>query len=164
MVCLNVNTPMALTRFYLAGMRQRQRGGVINLGSTASFQPVSYMAVYGATKAFVLFLSQALAEEVAAEGVTVMALCPGATATGFQSTAGVWEEARATMHTPEQVAEQALCAFERGKLWLVSGFGNRVMAFLSSRLIPRRTVLRLAGRVLDAHRSPTTRTFDDCDS
>jgi short-subunit dehydrogenase len=114
------------------------------------------MAVYGATKAFVLSFSQALAEEVAADGVTVLALCPGATATGFQSTAGVWEEARDTMHTPEQVVEQALHAFERGKLWLVPGFTNRLMAFFSSRLIPRRIVLRLAGRMVDAHRSPTT--------
>ena len=100
MVRLNVNTLMELTRLYLPAMRQRQRGGVINVGSTASFQPVPYMAVYGATKAFVLSFSEALAEEVAADGVTVMALCPGATATGFQATAGVWEEQRYSMPAP----------------------------------------------------------------
>jgi short-subunit dehydrogenase len=89
MVRLNVNTHMQLTHLFLPGMRQRQEGGVISVGSTASFQAVPHMAVYGATKAFVLSFSEALAAELSAADVHDMALCPGATATGFQQGSGV---------------------------------------------------------------------------
>ena len=121
MVRLNVNTLMELTRLYLPSMRERRRGGVINVASNASFQPVPYMAVYGATKAFVLSFSEALAEEVAADGVTVMALCPGATATGFWETAGVWQEQRSSMPAPDEVVADGLRAFERRRRWFVQG-------------------------------------------
>jgi short-subunit dehydrogenase len=151
MVRLNVNTLMELTRLYLPAMRQRKRGGVINVGSTASWQPVPFMSVYGATKAFVLSFSEALAEEVRAEGITVMALCPGATATGFQSTAGVWEEQRSTMPTPDEVVTDTLRAFERRQSSFIHGFQNRAMAFFASRLLPRRLVARMAARMVSDH-------------
>jgi short-subunit dehydrogenase len=151
MVRLNVNTLMELTWLYLPAMRQRGRGGVINLGSTASWQPVPYMSVYGATKAFVLSFSEALAEEVRSEGVKIMALCPGATATGFQSTAGVWEGQRSSMPGPDEVVRDALRAFEQGKTSFVHGFQNRLVAFFASRLLPRRFVARMAARVVGAH-------------
>jgi short-subunit dehydrogenase len=150
MVRLNVNTLMELTHLYLPAMRDRRRGGVINLGSTASFQPVPYMAVYGATKAFVLSFSEALAEEVAADGVTVMALCPGATATGFQATAGVWEEQRDSMATADEVVAEALRAFERRRSSFVHGGMNKLMA-LGGRMAPRRIVLPIAARVVSTH-------------
>lgn len=149
MIRLNVNTLVELTYLYLPAMRQHKRGGVINLGSTASWQPVPYMSVYGATKAFVLSFSEALAEEVRADGVKVMALCPGATATGFQSTAGVWEEQRSSMPGPDEVVSDALRAFEQGKTSFVHGFQNRVVAFFASRFLPRRFVARMAARVVD---------------
>lgn len=148
MIRLNVNTLVELTRLYLPAMRQRKRGGVINLGSTASWQPVPYMAVYGATKAFVLSFSEALAEEVRADGVKVMALCPGGTATGFQSTAGVWEEQRSSMPGPDEVVSDALRAFEQGKASFVHGLQNRAMAFFASRILPRRLVARMAARTV----------------
>jgi short-subunit dehydrogenase len=151
MVRLNVNTLMELTRLYLPSMRQRRRGGVINVGSTASFQPVPYMAVYGATKAFVLSFSEALAEEVAADGVTVMALCPGATATGFQETAGVWEEQRTSMPAPDKVVADGLHAFERRRRSFVQGTANKLMSIIA-RFGPRRLIARLTGRVVNANR------------
>jgi short-subunit dehydrogenase len=151
MVRLNVNTLMELTWFYLPAMRQRGRGGVINLGSTASWQPVPYMSVYGATKAFVLSFSEALAEEVRADGIKVMALCPGATATGFQSMAGVWEEQRSSMPGPDEVVSDALRALAQGKTSFVHGFQNRLVAFFASRFLPRRFVARMAARVVGAH-------------
>jgi short-subunit dehydrogenase len=150
MIRLNVNTLMELTWLYLPAMRQRGRGGVINLGSTASFQPVPYMAVYGATKAFVLSFSEAVAEEVASDGVTVMALCPGATATGFQATAGVWEEQRDSMVTPDELVAEALRAFERGQPFFVHGAINKLTAIIA-RITPPRFVTYLAGRVVRAH-------------
>jgi short-subunit dehydrogenase len=151
MVRLNVNTLMELTRLYLPAMRQGRRGGVINLGSTASFQPVPHMAVYGATKAFVLSLSEAVAEEVSADGVTVMALCPGATATGFWETAGMWEEQHGSMVTPDKLVAEALDAFEQRRHFFVHGGLNKVAAIIA-RIIPPRLVTYLASRVFSTHR------------
>lgn len=152
MIRLNVNTLVELTYFYLPAMRQRRRGGVINVGSTASFQPVPYMSVYGATKAFVLSFSEALAQEVAADGVTVTALCPGGTATGFQAMAGVWEEQRETMHTPDEVAAIALRAFERGKASVIPGIRNNVLAFCAGHLAPRWLAAHMAGNMVKEHK------------
>lgn len=151
MVRLNVNTLMELTRLYLPAMRQRKRGGVINLGSTASFQPVPYMAVYGASKAFVLSFSEAVAEEVAADGVTVMALCPGATATGFWETAGMWEGQRDSMVRPDKLVAEALDAFEQRRHFFVHGGLNKLAAIIA-RLTPPRLVTYLASRVFHTHR------------
>jgi short-subunit dehydrogenase len=148
MLRLNVNALTELTRLYLPAMRQRQRGGVIQVASNAAFQPVPYMSVYGASKAFVLRLSEALAEEVRGEGVTVMALCPGATATEFWEVAGIWERHRSRMHTPDRVVDAALRGFERRKLWVMPGLGNRLVAFLASRVAPRRLVTRVAARIV----------------
>jgi len=143
MVRLNVNTLMELTRLYLPAMRQRKRGGVINLASTAAFQPVPNMAVYGATKAFVLSFSEAVAHEVRADGVRVMALCPGFTATGFQAVSGVGEAWRDRMPGPDEVVAAALRAFEKGRRTAVPGFGNRFLAF-GVRLVPRRLAASIA--------------------
>jgi short-subunit dehydrogenase len=152
MVRLNVNTLMELTRLYLPPMRHRRRGGVINVASSAAFQPVPYMSVYAATKAFVLHFSEGVAEEVRGEGVTVMALCPGATATKFWSVAGKWEDQLHTMHTPDQVVAAALRAFERRRSWVMPGFGNRLVAFLTTRLSPRSLTTRVAGWVFTPRR------------
>jgi short-subunit dehydrogenase len=148
MVRLNVNAVIELTRLYLPAMRRRNRGGVINVSSIAGFQPVPQMAVYGATKAFVLSFSEATAAEVASEGVRVMALCPGATGTAFWSTAGIWEERIDRMPTPDEVVAAGLRAFARGRWSFVPGFVNQVVVFFSSRVLPRWLVVRLAQRWL----------------
>src|ERR1700726_2477875 len=82
-VFVNVVAPVVLTRALLPAMIERGRGAIVNVGSTASFQPVPYMATYGATKAFVLSFSEAVAEEVRPHGIRVVALCPGQTETAF---------------------------------------------------------------------------------
>ena len=151
MVRLNVNALTELTRQYLPAMRQRRRGGVINVASNAAFQPVPYIAVYGATKAYVLSFSEAIAEEVAADGVTVMALCPGATATGFHDTAGVWVQQLSSMPTPDEVVAAGLRAFERGRRSFLHGATNQLTA-IASRLLPRRLVVHLTARVMNARR------------
>jgi short-subunit dehydrogenase len=150
MVRLNVNTLVELTRLYLPSMRERRRGGVINVASTAAFQPVPFMAVYGATKAFVLSFSEAVGEEVAGDGVTVMALCPGATATGFQETAGVWEGQRTSMATPDGVVAEGLLAFEHRRRSFVQGAVNKLMT-IATRLGPRRLILHMTARVVGGH-------------
>jgi len=151
MVRLNVNTLLELSRLYLPAMRERGRGGIINVASNAAFQPVPYLAVYAATKAFVLSFSEALAEEVAADGVRVMALCPGATATGFQKRAGAWEDQRDSMPSPDTVVAEGLRAFERGRYYFIQGGVNKLTA-LVAHLGPRRLVLRMAARVVSSHR------------
>ena len=145
MARLNVNALLELTRLYLPAMRLRRRGGIINVSANSAFQPVPHMAVYAATKAFVLSFSEALAEEVREDGVSVLALCPGATATDFWAKAGKWQTPFAKMATPEEVVRAGLRAFAGGRTSIVPGALNSVAAFAASRLIPRRLVTRLAG-------------------
>ena len=148
MIQVNVQALAELTRLYLPGMRQRHQGGVINVASSAAFQPVPYMAVYAATKAFVLSFSEAIAQEVAEDGVTVLALCPGATATEFWSIAGHWQDRLAAMQSPDRVAAVALRAFKRRRSSVIPGLQNKVMAFAASRLSPRPVAARLAARII----------------
>jgi uncharacterized protein len=148
MVRLNVNTLVELARLYLPGMRARRRGGIINVASNAAFQPVPYLAAYAASKAFALHFSEAVAEEVRADGVRVMALCPGATDTDFWDVAGAWEDKRKWMTSPEKVVSSGLRAFERGHAVIVPGLIYKLVAFAASRLGPRWLVRRVAARLL----------------
>jgi short-subunit dehydrogenase len=139
---LNCGALVDLTHAYVPDMLRRGAGGVINVSSTAGFQPVPFMAVYGATKAFVLSFSEALAEEVRTRGVHVVALCPGPTETAFFHVAG--NGARLpSRRTSEQVVATGLAALEAGRCVAIDGFGNALMAF-STRLVPRALVARVA--------------------
>lgn len=148
---LNASALVALTRLFLPGMIRRGRGTVINVASTAAFQPVPYMATYAATKAFVLNFSEALAHELRATGVTVTALCPGPTRTGFQAVAGVNEAAFPSFAFMEAgtVVAQAIASAKRGKPVRINGILNQLMA-QSTRLAPRALVARIAGAMFRA--------------
>lgn len=152
MVCLNVSTLMELAHLYLPAMRQRKRGGIINVASNAAFQPVPYMSVYAATKAFVLHFSEGLAQEVKLDGVRILALCPGATATNFWSVAGALEGQTRIMTSPDRVVTVALRALEQGRTFVVPGLGYKWLAFASSRLAPRWLVAAIAGRLFRPRR------------
>ncbi len=89
MIQLNIASLVTLTHLFLPKMLEKKAGGVINLASIAAFFPCPYISVYGATKAFVLSFTEALAAEYSESGLTIMALCPGNTETGFQKTAEV---------------------------------------------------------------------------
>ena len=149
MVAVNVTALTDLTRLFLPGMVQRGRGRVLNVASTAAFQPGPFMAVYYATKAYVLSLSQALAEETRGTGVTVTTLCPGVTATEFQKVAGVEEvpltKTPLTM-TARDVAEAAYSGMKRGKLLVIPGVANKV-GVQAVRLSPRGVVLKVVRRL-----------------
>jgi short-subunit dehydrogenase len=121
-IALNVAALVELTHLFLPELLQN-RGGVINVASTAAFQPVAFMAVYAASKAFVLSFSEALWAEYRAQGLRVLALCPGATDTPFFERAG---EAAAfgKKARPEQVVELGLAAFQRNRPSVVHGAGN----------------------------------------
>ena len=144
-VMVDVTAVVDLTHAFVPILLKRTPGAaIINVASTAGFQPLPYMAVYGASKAFVLSFSQALAEEYRTRGLRVLALCPGATETAFFDIAG---EAASfgRRRTPEQVVTTALRALERGHSVAIDGFSNAFLMHLA-RLFPRQFVVRMAGR------------------
>jgi len=151
-IFVNVVAPVVLTRALLPAMLERGHGAIVNVASTAAFQPVPFMATYGATKAFVLSFSEALAEEVRARGVRVVALCPGQTETAFFS--GL-DEARAPgrARTSEQVVATALRALERGQVVAIDGFANYLLANVG-RFSPRWAVARITARMFRPATSP----------
>lgn len=146
-VMLNVAAVVALSHAFLPAMAARGDGAVINVGSTASFQPVQYMPVYGASKAFVLSFSVALAEEYRHRGVRILALCPGATVTSFFEVAGEEATAGPTKRTPEQVVATGLRALEQGRTVVVDGLMNRILSHLS-RVLSHATLARITGHGL----------------
>jgi short-subunit dehydrogenase len=148
-IALNVAALTALTRAYLPGMLARRQGRILNVASTAAFQPGPLMAVYYATKAYVLSLSEALAEETRGSGVTVTALCPGPTASGFQAGAAM-EGSRLvrgrTLPTAASVAAYGVAAMRKGDAVAVPGLMNKLFAS-SIRLTPRPVVRRVVHRM-----------------
>jgi short-subunit dehydrogenase len=149
MVQLNVTALTDLTRRYLPGMLERGQGRILNVSSTAAFQPGPLMAVYYATKAYVLSFSEAIAEELRGTGVTVTALCPGPTASGFQAAAEMEHSALVKgrrLPTSEEVARYGVRAMNSGDVVAVPGFANKAMA-ASIRFSPRPLVRRLVMRI-----------------
>jgi len=147
MVQVNVTALTRLTGLFLPGMIARRRGGILNVASTAAFQPGPGMAIYYATKAYVLSLSEALGEELIGTGVTVSTLCPGPTKTNFTAVAG--ERAsrfllRAAM-SAEDVAPIGHQGFRQGRFVVVPGLRNRLLAF-GTRLGPRVLVRKIDKR------------------
>jgi short-subunit dehydrogenase len=145
---LNVTTLTHLTRLYLPEMIERQNGKILNVASTAAFQPGPLMAVYFATKAYVLHFSEALANELQDSGVTVTCLCPGATATEFHKrahTTGLRLLKFGSMDAAT-VAEDGYRALMAGKPVVISGFKNWLLAE-SLRFAPRRLVTAVARKI-----------------
>ncbi len=142
-VAVNVTAVVALTRALLPGMIWRDRGVVVNVASTAAFQPIPFMAVYGATKAFVLSFTEGLWGETEKTGVDVLALCPGATETEFFDVAGESASVGARQ-TPAAVVATALTAIDRKRTppSVVSGVGNRWSTRVP-RLLSRRATIRV---------------------
>lgn len=139
---VNVVALTALTKRLLPGMVQRRHGRVLNVASTAAFQPGPLMAVYYASKAFVLSFSEALANETAGTGVTVTCLCPGPTSTGFQDRARMGESrlfsTLGTM-TAAEVARQGYAGMKAGRAVVITGLTNRLGVQLL-RVSPRAVV------------------------
>jgi uncharacterized protein len=147
MIDLNVRSLVELTHLFLQPMRERKRGSIINVASTASFQPVPFMATYAATKAFVLSFSEALWEENRPHGIKVMALCPGVTETGFFEASQMKRPPARAAQTSKQVVDVALRAWKRGKSSVISGWPNKITA-QTERVVPRALVLRAVGAIM----------------
>lgn len=145
MIEVNVAALTHLTKLFLPPMLERRRGRILNVASTASFQPGPLMAVYYATKAYVLSFSEAIAEELRGTGVTVTALCPGPTATGFQKTADLGSEALLKVMKPVSSMEVARAGYRglmRGKRVVIPGMKNK-LGVQSLRVSPRALVTRV---------------------
>ena len=142
---LNVRALTQLCHAALGPMRAKRSGTIINVGSTASYQPIPFMATYAATKAYVLYLSEALHEEAKADGVTVTCLCPGFTRTEFHEQAGVTASSMMVRYaTAESVVEAALKAAKSGSAIALTGTMNKVTANLA-RVSPRYMVRKVTG-------------------
>ncbi|MFD4640175.1 SDR family NAD(P)-dependent oxidoreductase [Lentzea sp. NPDC058436] len=145
-VDLNITGLVTLTHRLGARMRERGGGGIINLSSTAAFQPLAYQAVYAATKAFVLSFSEALAEELAGTGVRVMAAHPGAVATGFLD--GTTAKISHAADSPATIAARTLDDFARGRHASYPGSWFYRVQTWAGRVLPRRRAAAL-GAVLN---------------
>jgi short-subunit dehydrogenase len=147
-----------LTGRLLPGMVSRRRGRIVNVASTAAFQPGPLMAVYYASKAYVLSFSEALAAELSGKGVTVTAFCPGPVITEFQEKAGLSESrlfASPLVMDAERVARIGWAAAKKGKRVVIPGLGNRLLARVA-RLAPRRMVTAVAARLQKGRSGGTT--------
>ncbi|MDD9892497.1 MAG: SDR family oxidoreductase [Gammaproteobacteria bacterium] len=150
---LNVTALTDLCHAFLPGMVERGQGAVINVASTASFQPMPYLAVYAATKAYVRSLSEALHAECKDRGVTVTALCPGPVATNFfeatqsKDIDGMVKKVAGIMMTSEQVALDALKAMEKGRAVVVPGAPNKLGAMAAS-LTPNRMLTSIMAKTM----------------
>jgi len=151
MVRLNCIAPLELCYHYLPLMTRARRGVIINVASVAAYQPMPFMATYGATKAFLLSLSVSLASEVKDCGVTILAQCPGPTKSEFFKVVGLTERMKYLPGmSAEQVVTEALDAAEKGKTIIVHGWINWLGTLLA-KILPRTTAASLIGLFLRKH-------------
>jgi len=147
MMQLNMSSLTVLTRLFLPEMLQRRSGRILNVASTAAFQPGPLMAVYYATKAYVVSFTEALANELQGSGVSASVLCPGPTRSGFQESAGMGASKlfRSGVMEASEVAETGYRAFMKGRTTIIPGLRNKMLAF-SVRLGPRKLLPSIVRR------------------
>lgn len=148
MLNLNMNTLAMSCYWFGKQMKSRGSGTIINIGSTASFQPLPFMAAYAASKAFVVSFSHSLREELAPHGIKVICVCPGTTKTAFLKEAGLHEnQAFGTLDylaykvamNPEKVADTVFEAYSKGNAFAVPGLANKTH-YLASRWLPKKAL------------------------
>jgi short-subunit dehydrogenase len=147
---LNVGTLVDLTVGLIPAMVERNFGVIVNVSSTAGFQPVSNMAVYAATKSFVLSFTQALWGELQGKNVKVLAICPGATVSEFWDVAGMGAVSNKGFESPKTVVSNTLkeLSKQKGNPYLVSGFKNRVLAS-SIKFMPTKMTIKMVGKMFE---------------
>ncbi|MEL6439591.1 MAG: SDR family oxidoreductase [Cyanobacteria bacterium J06621_8] len=150
MIQLNISAVVELTGLFLPPMQQRKAGAIINVSSIAGFQPIPYMSVYAATKAFVLNFSEALWAENKDQGVKILALCPGPTESEFYKAAEFPSSATGvtgmTMADPDKVVAASLKALDKGQANIVTGsLTNQIIVNLP-RLVPRDLLVDAVGK------------------
>lgn len=154
MIQVNIAALTHLTKIFLPGMIARRGGKILNVASTAAFQPGPLMAVYYATKAYILSFSEALANETAGTGVTVTALCPGPTITEFQKQAGLEKTNLFNSPLVMSAARSARAGYEgmlRGRRVVVPGLGNNLLVQVE-RISPRRLITAISRRIQESRK------------
>jgi len=149
MINLNITTLTLFTKLFIKDMVKRGNGRIMNVASTAAFQPGPTMAIYYATKAYVLNFSEAVDNEVRDKGVTVTTLCPGATESGFQEAAAMQDSKLfkgKKLPTSKEVAEYGYKAMMKGKAVAIHGFMNYILAN-AVRFMPRSIVVKAARKI-----------------
>lgn len=141
MMMLNMQAVVALSHLCLPAMKTKNNGGIINVASTGSFQPLPYQSVYGATKSFVLSFSEALSGELLDSNIRVMALCPGATESGFMEKANA-DTSKMALAPADKVVSSALTAFDKNKMYTVSGKVNYFTSLIP-RIISRKNAVKI---------------------
>ena len=150
-VQVNVVAVQQLTLAALPGLLSERDGGIINVASTAAFQPLPYMATYAATKAFVLYFTEALAEQLRGSGARAMVLCPGPVDTEFADVAGTMDyhqRSRLIAMTARRCVADALRAFDRGSAVCIPGLVNEVLV-QGPRFAPRGIVRKVTARIIN---------------
>ncbi len=145
-ILLNIATLVDLCHIFIPQMLERKSGSIINLSSVVGFQPVPYMTVYAASKAFVLSFSEGLWAEYGDRGIRVLALCPGATATSFHEAAG--QPVPDRISTPEEVVKAGLKALERQQSYVIPGWMNFFLSGIVPRLLPRQMTTLVAKKMM----------------
>lgn len=150
MIQLNIVTLTELVKYFLPNMLQKNEGQIMNIASTAAFQPVPMMSIYAASKAYVLSFSEALSEELKQTGIYVTAVCPGPTNTGIIDASGGSNSKlfQGKMMTPNKVAELAYKAVKKKKTVVITGLKNKILAE-GVRLIPRSIVRKISKKFLE---------------
>jgi uncharacterized protein len=145
-IAVNVSALTELSHLFGRQMSAFGRNaGIINIASSAAFQPLPFSAVYAATKSYVLLFSEALGRELRGQGTHVIAVCPGPVKTAFWEKVGSDLSSNA-MDTPEEIVEESLAAFDKGRAVVIPGrFAHRLLAF-TTRLVPRALMAQIAER------------------
>lgn len=149
MIALNITSLTQLTKLALTGMHKNKRGHIINVASTAAFEPGPFMSVYFATKAYVLSFSEALAEELSGSGIAVTTLCPGPTATNFEKAAAAESTSlfKGKLMTAKEVAHIAYAGIKKKQRIIITGFSNKLMV-LATRFAPRTLLTKVMRRMM----------------
>jgi short-subunit dehydrogenase len=149
MVDLNIKTLTVMTKFFVKEMVARGKGKILNIASTAAFQPGPLMAVYYASKAYVLSFSEALSNELQGTGVTVTTLCPGPTQTGFEKAASLQESGLFKTIKPANATDVALVGYKalmKGKTMVIYGWLNKLIVF-ANRITPRTMIVKIVRKM-----------------
>lgn len=148
LILLNVFSPSLLTQLFLPSMLQAQEGIIINVASTAAFQPLPYMSNYGASKAFLLSFSEAIWAEYHSRGLNVLAICPGPVETEFFSVMNNKMPSLGKRDSAEMIAQAALQAIEQQRMYLIPGAKKNYWLAQISRFVPRKLVAKMTAHVM----------------
>jgi len=148
MINLNIVSLVHLTHLFLKDMVKNKQGGIMNISSLASFQPIPYFSIYAATKAFVTSFTLSLYEEYRKKNIQVLGVCPGYTKTNFNKRAHVNDApAVGYLMSSEQVVDQSLKAYSKGKFLIINGKINKLTKILTS-IFPKKLVLKFVSSII----------------